>query len=256
MNWQRVTMCTVTVRDTSASPRAVEGPAVVTQTPMQGDWLPNGGGAVDARSAACQLARTSNPGVSACTIGYDTNPDAYRFVHGATRITMSLGYGGEEAHNPSPGAAVTLPLRIVHSCGEGILVGTFVLCDRHGNVVNGANDQISTELDRFGKFKSFSIGVGRVTLGTSPTCLISGHTTPVRLVFATTTFTDAAIVDHVTFAFGRGRARTAKHNPYVVNLKGPSGHHRSRVTLSARVVLAAAHGRHRTVTVKLSLRHC
>jgi hypothetical protein len=243
------TICTFTVRDTSAAPRPVGGTVSFTQSPIEGKW-DTAKGSIDAPSASCQLAPTSTPGRSSCKIGYHTNPDAAGFVHGARRVTVTVSYGGEPAHNASGGGAVTLPLRIVHNCGQGYGDSLLVVCDERGNVVNGASNQIAPSFRA--RSKTFKIGVGVVTLSV-PTCLSAGRRNPLRLVFAATS-TAATVVQRVLFAIGRGRSVAARHNPFTVQLKFPSGRHHAPVTLVAKVVLTAP--QRRVKTVRWPLRLC
>jgi hypothetical protein len=136
------TICTFSVRDGSTRPRPVNGAVLFRQSPMEGVWdTPRG--SIDAASASCQLVHSSTPGVSSCKIGYHTTPDANGFVRRAKQVTFSFSYGGEPAHSSSRAGAIRLRLRIVHVCDGGHFVGTYVVCDAHGNVVNGASNLVN-----------------------------------------------------------------------------------------------------------------
>ncbi|HUO69670.1 MAG TPA: hypothetical protein VMU39_02750 [Solirubrobacteraceae bacterium] len=243
------TICTVTVRDSSAAPRPVGGTVTFTVSPIEGKWdTPKGSS--EGPSAGCQLVPSSTPGLSSCKIGYHTNPDATGFVHGARLLTLSASYGGESAHNASSAGAVTIPLRIVHNCGVGPGDAAFIVCDANGNVVNGASNWLLPSFAS--RLKTFKLGFGVATVWV-PTCLLAGRRNPARLVFATTS-TAPTVVQRVLFAVGRGRSVTAKHNPFTVELKFPAGRHHAKVTLVATLVVTAPH--RTTKTIRWPLRLC
>ena len=253
VNLQSATPCTFTVRDGSSSPQTVGGSVSVTQSPQEGFWLFPKGGSDDTPSAGCQLTPTPSPGVSACTIGYDVNPDTQGFKLGVTHASFAVSYSGETAHTPSAAGTFTMPLRILHTCYQGLSDTLFVLCDTHGNVVNGASNQLADQGAQ--RDRTFTVSSGRLTLKAPQGCLSGGQRAPFTLVYASTTIA-LPTVKRVVFTLGRSRSASAKHNPYVVRLMVPHGRHGARLTLTVGVSVLLPSGRRAANTVRMTVKEC
>lgn len=245
------TICRFVVRDSASAARPVYGPVQFKQSPIEGVW-DTSKGPIDASSASCGVTPSSTPGVSTCQIGYHTFPDANGFVRGAKQVTFTYAYAGEPAHGPSRVSSFTLPLRIVHVCDEGHVSGSYVVCDAHDVVVNGASNQLDIPFAP-ARSKTVSFHPFAVATLSVPRCSLSGRRQSVKLAFASTTFSPV-VISHAVIGFVHGSSVSAKRNPYSVRLRFPSGPRHSRVTIVARMFVTAPH---RVVkTIRWAIRLC
>jgi hypothetical protein len=246
VNLRDTTLCTFRVRESSSTSRPVNGTISFAQSPSEGIWLFPRGKTDDSPTGSCRLVPTSTAGLSSCTVGYASSPDANGFVHGATRTAFAVAYGGETTHDASVAASFRLPLVIVHLCGQTGVPGDFLVCDARGRVVNrGAGSR--------GSSKAFPVGGGHVTLTVPPSCVAAGRRVAVKLV---PVFPRGAhtTVQRVQFSLGHGRAITLRHRPYVVRLTAPRSSH-GRLQLKVRIFMTARH-RHVVKTISMALRVC